>query len=119
MRKLCLSWKVGDDERKSVAILHDAIGKLLKEHGIGELQSDGERIRELQFTDASHHIGTTRMSDSPLTGVVDRNCRVHGMDNLYICSSSVFPTGGYANPTLTIVALTLRLADHLKQAQAR
>jgi len=115
MRKLRLRWRVGDDERRSVAILHEAIGKLLNENGIGELQSDTDKLEELQFTDASHHIGTTRMSESPKTGVVDRNCRVHGVDNLYICSSSVFPTGGYANPTSTIVALTLRLADHLKQ----
>jgi choline dehydrogenase-like flavoprotein len=47
--------------------------------------------------------------------VVDRNCRVHGIENLYISSSSVFPTTGTANPTFTIIALAIRLADHLKQ----
>ena len=61
-----------------------------------------------------HHMGTTRMADDPKEGVVDRDCRVHGIANLYIAGSSVFPTGGYANPTLTIVALALRMADHLK-----
>ena len=60
-----------------------------------------------------HHMGTTRMSESPKSGVVDVNCRVHGIANLYIASSSVFPTCGFANPTLTILALTLRLADHI------
>jgi choline dehydrogenase-like flavoprotein len=52
-------------------------------------------------------------------GVVDKNCRVYGLANLYIAGSSVFPTGGYANPTLTIVALALRLADHLTSQFAR
>ena len=61
-----------------------------------------------------HHVGTTRMSTDPRTGVVDPSCRVHGMHNLFIAGSSVFPTEGFANPTLTIIALGLRLADHLK-----
>jgi choline dehydrogenase-like flavoprotein len=63
----------------------------------------------------NHHMGTTRMSDDPKQGVVNRHCRIHGMDNLYVAGSSVFPTSGVANPTLTLVALTLRLADHLKE----
>jgi choline dehydrogenase-like flavoprotein len=62
----------------------------------------------------SHHMGTTRMHNDQRRGVVDRNCKVHGIDNLYVTGGSVFPTSGAANPTLTIVALTLRLADHLK-----
>jgi choline dehydrogenase-like flavoprotein len=61
-----------------------------------------------------HHMGTTRMNDNPRQGVVDSNSRVHGLSNLYIAGPSVFPTGGYANPCLTLVALTLRLSDHLK-----
>ncbi|MFN7985225.1 MAG: GMC family oxidoreductase, partial [Vicinamibacterales bacterium] len=61
----------------------------------------------------AHHIGTTRMADSPRRGVVDRHCRVHGIDNLHIAGSSVFPTGGWVFPTLTIAALSLRLADRL------
>ena len=60
-----------------------------------------------------HIMGTTRMGVSRSTSVVDRDCRVHGYHNLFVAGSSVFPTGGYANPTLTIVALTLRLADKL------
>jgi choline dehydrogenase-like flavoprotein len=62
-----------------------------------------------------HHMGTTRMSDSARTGVVDSNCTVHGYHNLHIASSSVFTTGGWANPTLTILALTHRLGDHLNR----
>jgi choline dehydrogenase-like flavoprotein len=61
-----------------------------------------------------HHIGTTRMHESPSEGVVDANCRVHGVANLFVAGSSVFPTGGATSPTLTIVALGLRLAEHLK-----
>jgi choline dehydrogenase-like flavoprotein len=64
--------------------------------------------------DVAHHIGTTRMSATEQTGVVDRNCCVFGVPNLFIAGSSVFPTGGQANPTLTIVALALRLADQLR-----
>jgi choline dehydrogenase-like flavoprotein len=56
------------------------------------------------------------MHEDPRQGVVDRNCRVHGVDNLYVAGSSVFPTSGSANPTLTLVALTLRLADHLRKS---
>lgn len=55
------------------------------------------------------------MSGDPASGVVDANCRVHGVSNLYVAGSSVFPTCGYANATLTIVALALRLADHLQE----
>jgi choline dehydrogenase-like flavoprotein len=62
-----------------------------------------------------HHIGTTRMSDKPSGGVVDTDLKVHEVDNLYVVGSSVFPTGGAAAPTLTIVALSLRLADHLSR----
>lgn len=64
--------------------------------------------------DYNHHMGTTRMADDPKQGVVNRHCRVHGLANLYVAGSSVFPTSGFVNPTLTIVALALRLADHLK-----
>jgi choline dehydrogenase-like flavoprotein len=68
------------------------------------------------MTGGKHHMGTTRMHVDPKQGVVDPDCRVHGVGNLFIAGSSVFPTGGYANPTLTIVALAIRLADHLKSA---
>ncbi|PIG93701.1 GMC oxidoreductase [Gloeocapsopsis sp. IPPAS B-1203] len=61
-----------------------------------------------------HHIGTTRMSTNPKLGVVNADCQVHGISNLYVIGSSVFPTSGLSNPTLTIVALAIRLADHIK-----
>ncbi len=66
-----------------------------------------------------HHIGCTRMHSSSRSGVVDQDCKVHDMDNLYIAGSSVFTTGGIANPTLTIMALAIRLADHIKARYSR
>jgi choline dehydrogenase-like flavoprotein len=68
---------------------------------------------------ACHPMGTTRMHPDPRHGVTDANARVHGTDNLYVAGSSLFPTGGYANPTLTIVALAIRLADHLAATALR
>jgi choline dehydrogenase-like flavoprotein len=62
-----------------------------------------------------HHMGTARMSKNPEDGIVDPNLKVHSVDNLYLASCAVFPTGGYANPTLTLLALAIRLADHLKR----
>lgn len=69
---------------------------------------------EGRFEGGWHHMGTTRMCDDPKFGVVDRNCKVHGVLNLYVAGSSVFPTSSAFNPTMTLVALALRLADHLK-----
>jgi len=68
------------------------------------------------ITSSNHHMGGARMASSPNQGVVNSNCRVHSVANLYIAGSAVFPTSGYANPTLTIVALSLKLADHLLEA---
>ena len=79
----------------------------------GELRIVGET-----GGDTHHHMGATRMSLRPTQGVVDADCRVHGTANVFVAGSSVFPTGGFANPTLTIVALSLRLADHLTQVLA-
>jgi len=62
-----------------------------------------------------HHMGTTRMHDNPRYGVVNANGQVHGIDNLFVTGASVFPTGGYANPTLLIGAMAMRLSAHLKQ----
>jgi choline dehydrogenase-like flavoprotein len=62
-----------------------------------------------------HHIGATRMGDDPQSSVVDKNCQVHGINNLFIASCSVFPTSSQANPTLTITAMAIRLADFLKE----
>lgn len=62
-----------------------------------------------------HHMGTTRMGDDPKQSVTNANCKVHGIANLYMAGSSNFVTAAAPNPTLTLVALTLRLADHIKK----
>ena len=62
----------------------------------------------------NHHIGTTRMSDSPKTGVVDKNCKIFGISNLYVAGSSVFTTSSVVNPTYTIIAMSIRLGEYLK-----
>jgi choline dehydrogenase-like flavoprotein len=77
------------------------------------VNQDSETIKT-HLIDAYHHMGTTRMSPSDASGVVDENCRMHGVQNLYIAGSSVFPTSGHSNPTLTFMALALRLGQHLK-----
>ena len=81
----------------------------------GRVRIDNERLYQ-QPTGGGHIMGTTRMGTNRSNSVVDPDCRVHGYENLFVAGSSVFPTGGYANPTLTILALTLRLADTLSAA---
>lgn len=109
-RRLQLDWKLDDTFVKSLLRTQEILATTLAETGIGTLQPG---VGEPRFTDASHHMGTTRMSSHPAHGVVDPDCRVHGIPNLFVAGSSIFPSGGHANPTLTIVALALRLADHL------
>ena len=89
----------------------------VKDSGSGRFDYDPAEV-ETEMTRygayGGHHIGTARMGADPHSSVVDANARVHGIDNLHIAGSAIFPTSGQANPTLTLVALALRLADHLK-----
>jgi choline dehydrogenase-like flavoprotein len=110
LNRLVLDWRIPESVHRSLYLLQEILGAALERSGLGTLEPGTD---EPYYTDASHHMGTTRMGDSPRTGVVDRDCRVHGVRNLYVASSAVFPSAGHANPTLTIVALALRLADHL------
>ena len=117
MRRVKLSWQFGDPERRTLRRTNEIIGEELGRAGIGRIQaiqSDAASGWPPGLRGAWHQMGTTRMDSDPTRGVVDENCRVHGLSNLYVAGSSVFPTSGYTNPTLTIVALSLRLADHLK-----
>jgi choline dehydrogenase-like flavoprotein len=92
------------------------LGRQLLASRIGMIRLDREtRESWLSVMDwGNHHMGTTRMSADPRTGVVDPNLQVFGIPNLFIAGSSVFPTYGASNPTMNLVALTLRLANHLK-----
>lgn len=117
MNRVVLDWRLSELDLRSYWRSLELFGAEMAQAGLGRLQletpdtADGWPER---FYGQHHHMGTTRMHDDPKQGVVDRNCRVHGLGNFYIAGSSVFPTGGYSWPTVNIVALTLRLADHLK-----
>lgn len=112
-----LNWRPALVEHRDLARNVDALGQSIGRSGRGlvkALFTERPAWGEDEIGWGNHHMGTTRMALDPRQGVVDANCRVHGIDNLYIAGSSVFPTGGPVNPTLSILALTLRLADHLK-----
>lgn len=117
-----IDWKIGEMERRTAIVLGHAFNAALKRAGLP--QADlvdwvrDNRPEDAVFEDMAHPIGATRMAESPLHGVVDRNGRVHGIDNLYIAGSSVFPTAGHANPTLMIVAMALRMADLVRSTAA-
>ena len=113
------NWATPLDQR-SLVELHRVLADELQGQSFGTLSSDllTANRDDLQWTidtDASHHLGTTRMGTSPCTSVVDADCRLHGLSNLYLAGGSVFSASGFANPTYTIVALAIRLARHLER----
>jgi choline dehydrogenase-like flavoprotein len=119
VRRSNVRWRVTDltcyTIRRFAVVLRNEFART----GIGEIQLeewvlDDSKSWTDRISDQFHHIGTARMNDSPGLGVVDRHCRVHDIGNLYIAGSAVFPTSGHSNPTLTIIALSMRLADRLK-----
>lgn len=116
-----LDWDDGDRYFDSVRRTLRIVGAALGRRGLGRLWMPTDEAGRYAppFEGAHHHMGTTRMSRRPENGVVDGDCRVHGVANLYVAGSSVFATGGYGNPTLTIVALAHRLADHLRSRLER
>jgi len=118
LRKVVVDWQLTAEDKRGMATGNRLLGAELARGGFGQIQStvpedDSEWPSDMRGD--QHHMGTTRMHRDPSMGVVDENCRVHGVANLYVAGSSVFPTGGTFNPTLTIVALALRLADHVKE----
>jgi choline dehydrogenase-like flavoprotein len=120
--RLSVDWRYSALDIASVAKILELIRRDFYKSGVATLQAeDGGCVERIstQLGVGSHHIGTTRMAAGPSRGVVDANCRVHGLDNLFIASSSIFPTTSFANPTLTIVAFAIRIADHLKQLAHR
>ncbi len=119
-----VDWRIGDLELRSIEVFARRVDAGLGAHDLGRLDLSALPSR-LDLTELSgmlaggcHHLGGTRMADAPAAGVVDRDLRVHGVPNLHIASASVFPTGGWGNPTLTILALALRLADRLERELA-
>ncbi len=116
-----LDWRIDPCDLVSMTTSLEVLAAVVAEHGVGtiHLPVDPEYRWADRVTGSWHHMGTTRMHEDPRQGVVDATGRVHTVPNLYVTGSSVFPTGGYANPTLTIIALALRLADHVERVVNR
>ncbi len=116
MPKLVIDWQYTAGDLDTVQRALALLKTEFEGSGVGRFDYDpGAVEHEMTRYGAygGHHIGTARMGSNPTTSVVDADCRVHGVDNLFIASSAVFPTSSQANPTLTLVALSLRLVDHL------
>lgn len=119
LRKARLDWKLSEQDARSIRRSMEIIAQELGASGLGKVRILMDEPDEWPPTrGGDHHLGTTRMHDDPKQGVVDKNCRVHGVGNLFMAGSSVFSTSGFANPTFTITALAARLADHLKRELA-
>jgi choline dehydrogenase-like flavoprotein len=127
--RVALDWRMTEQDVRSVAVLVETLDAELRRLDLGRVESadwlsdpaGGWRTDPLISAHpigGYHHMGTTRMSSDPRSGVVDGHGRVHGVENLYLAGSSVFPTSGWANPTLTIAALALRTADRIDQRAA-
>lgn len=115
-----VDWRVSTDDLARVDEATRVLGEHLERRGIGRLAvSMGDIRPPFHYDGYHHHNGTTRMAKRAEEGVVDPDSRVFGLDNLFVAGSSVFPRSGFANPTLTILALSLRLAHHLAEAGGR
>jgi len=120
MPRATLHWVLTPLEKRSIRKIYELLGQELGKAGIGRVKMMEYLWDEKDFTWPAftgggwHHMGTTRMSDDPKTGVVDKECKVYGIANLYIAGASCYVTAAAPNPTLTVIALTLRLSDHLK-----
>jgi choline dehydrogenase-like flavoprotein len=113
-----LHWRLSDFDRQTILGSATLFAEEVLRRNDGRVRLDPWVLGRGSFpaddeVKGNHHMGGTRMSRDTARGVVDADCRVHGLSNLYVGGSSVFPSGGAANPTLTIVQLALRLADHL------
>jgi choline dehydrogenase-like flavoprotein len=124
MRRIAAHPAISDVDVETIVELHRLLAERFTKTGFGRVDFDQSLLRDhiswnfQQFNSQAHHLGTTRMSLEPANGVVDLNCEVHGVRGLFLMGGSVFPTGGHANPTLTIVALALRLAGYLAEQRA-
>jgi choline dehydrogenase-like flavoprotein len=127
LRKIALKWTLSDIDFRTLRTAAVHLASLMATRDVGRMKLKDWLLSDDPAPDVSlddlqggnHHMGTTRMSDDARTGVVDRDSRVHSVANLYIGGSSVFASGGHANPTYTIVQLALRLGDHLGGLIAR
>ncbi len=122
LRKVLVDWTLEQHDIDMMWAGLLLLGKEFGVHSLGRLRllkEQSERMFADQMGFGHHHMGTTRMASDERTGVVDRNQLVFGTTNLYVAGSSVFTTGSHVPPTLTIVALSLRLADHLAMKKGK
>jgi choline dehydrogenase-like flavoprotein len=121
MPRISIDWRYTDIDVETVSRAMALLAADFRENGVGDLKYDAANL-ESEITRygayGGHHIGTARMGKDPRTSVVDADCRIHGVENLFVAGTAVFPTSSQANPTLTAVALALRLADRLKRSEA-
>ena len=124
MPRVIMDWQLTELDKRSIREFYLALGEEMGRSGLGRVQvadwlleADDRSWPEF-LGGGWHHMGTTRMHNNPREGVIDSDCKVHGLSNLHIAGSAAFPTSGAANPTLTLVSLTLRLADHLREKLA-
>jgi choline dehydrogenase-like flavoprotein len=118
MRKLRVDWRYGALDVESIGRTLDLAAGEFARTGVGRFTYQRETLEEDLMRHGAyggHHIGTARMGNDPRTSVVNSDCRVHGVSNLYVAGSAAFPTSSQANPTLTVVALALRVAEHLSR----
>jgi choline dehydrogenase-like flavoprotein len=116
-RRVQVDWRLPGDFEATMHRSHQLVGEELGRLGLGRLRINTAETVQDPMTDIEnghHHMGTTRMHEDPKQGVVDADCRVHGKANLFIAGSSLYPTYSFDDPTMTLVALAIRLADHLK-----
>jgi choline dehydrogenase-like flavoprotein len=119
LRRVQLNWQLTDDDLKTIRVLSIESAKEMARLNRARVQLAPfilDTNLEIPVSGFGHHMGTTRMSADPRYGVVDENCRVHGIRNLYLAGSSVFSRCGGKNPTLSIVLLALRLGEFLSRA---
>jgi choline dehydrogenase-like flavoprotein len=124
LKRVKVDWRIDTPVKRTIDRTLAIVAEDLIRAGVADVDLDppiegGEWPSTFEKEGTWHHMGTTRMHDSPKLGVVDRNCRVHGTSNLYLAGSSVFPTGGGNFPTITICALALRLSDHIAEEVGR
>jgi choline dehydrogenase-like flavoprotein len=120
-RRARVVWRIDDADVESMRRVTHRFDEAVQRAELGHLDRgfpDEPGAWRRMIEPGKHHMGATRMHRSPQLGVVDEHGRVHGLSNLFVTGSSVFPSGGYANPTLTIVALAARLGHHLKEMSA-
>jgi choline dehydrogenase-like flavoprotein len=120
LRRAALDWRLSETDFRTLDTAIYGLAAEMAKSDVGRMKIDAWFVNHSRANPAAdhiqggnHHMGTTRMSDDPATGVVDRNGGLHSVENLYMAGSSIFASAGHANPTYTIVQLALRLGDHL------